>query len=80
MFFLAIFVFYTLQDFQRYQERLKRSSDEKVMSETKFGGKSGAHSKKISLASKIFARLTNENYCASEIFLIFLIFFFEKSK
>ena len=34
------------------------------MSETKFGGKSGAHREKISLAS--------ENECASEIFLIFL--------
>ena len=37
------------------------------MSETKFGGKSGAHSEKISLASEIFARLA-KIIVASEIF------------
>ena len=41
------------------------------MSETKFGGKSRAHSENFSLA-----KIT----VASEIFLIFFDFFFEKSK
>ena len=40
------------------------------MSETKFGGKSGAHSEKFSLASEIFARLAKITV-DSEIFLIF---------
>ena len=43
------------------------------MSETKLDDKKGAHSEKFSLASEIFARLAK---LASEIFLIFLIFFF----
>ena len=36
VFFLVIFGFYTLYAFQRHQKHLKRSSDEKVMSETKW--------------------------------------------
>ena len=47
------------------------------MSKTKIGGKSGAHSENFSIVSEIFA---NENHVAKEIFLIFLFFFFEKSK
>ena len=35
VFFLAIFGFDTLYAFQRYQKRLKQSSNEKFMSETK---------------------------------------------
>ena len=44
------------------------------MSKTKLEVKSGAIAKKISLASEIFARLAKITV-ASEIFLIFLIFF-----
>ena len=47
------------------------------MSETNFGGKSGAHSENFSLASEIFARLAKITV-ASEICLIFWIFFFAK--
>ena len=45
------------------------------MSETKFGGKSGAHSEKFSLASEIFARLASEKN-----FDFFSIFFFKSNK
>ena len=41
------------------------------MSKTKFGGKSGAHSEKISLANEIFAKLA-KNTVASEIFFILI--------
>ena len=43
------------------------------MSETKFGGKSGAHSEKISLANEIFDKLA-KNTVDSEIFVIFDFF------
>ena len=40
------------------------------MSETKFGGKSGAHREKISLASEIFAKLAKITVLAN--FFLFL--------
>ena len=52
------------------------------MSETKFEGKSGAHSEKISLASEIFARLAKfaslvKITVAAKFFFLFLDFFFK---
>ena len=44
------------------------------MSETKFGGKSGAYSEKFSLASEIFAKLAKINVLAK--FLLSFDFFF----
>ena len=44
------------------------------MSETKFGGKNGAHSENFSLASEIFAKLAKITV-ASKIFFFFDIFF-----
>ena len=49
------------------------------MSETKFGGKSGAHSEKFSLTSEIFPKLAKITV-DSENFSIFFIFYFLKNK
>ena len=64
MFFLAIFGFYTLKDFQRYQERLKRSSDEKVMSETKLKVKNVGYSEnfRFRYVCEIFVMSKSENF------------------
>ena len=53
VFFLVRFRFYTLYAFQLYQKRLKRSSDEKVMSETKSGGKTVSGSENFTMLAKI---------------------------
>ena len=87
MLFLAIFGFYTLLSFQRYQERLKRSSDEKVMRETKLEVKKWGPSEKFSLTSEISLaaseisrfRLTCENLDMSNKMVLNFLNFFEIS-
>ena len=78
VFFLPIFRFYTLQAFQWYQKRLKRSSDEKVMSETKSEAK---HSEIFATIAKIYH---SENFAMCAKFSLCLIanlfVFFLKNK
>ena len=77
VFFLAIFGFYTLQAFQRYQKRLKRSSDENVMSETKLEAKQWDYSENFryhgeNLALRKF-RIVCEIFAMSNREFVFLI-------
>ena len=82
VFFLVIFRFYTLKSFQRYQKRLKRSSDEKIMRETKLVDKTVGGSENFRYHSENFSTiekfhiakfslcLRNFRYTNSEFFLI----------